>query len=98
MTRKIVQIAAISPGRASEGYYNASAVALADDGTVWYSAYSPADECFDLWKSLPKFPATDEEAQKLIDEADAKYKGSNSQKPKKSLWQRFGFGRQTDES
>lgn len=84
MTRKIIQISAVSPGRSGDKGYHPAVLALADDGSVWGSGFNPETKNFDQWEKLPSLPATDEEAKKLLDEQRSK-----REKPKLSLWKQF---------
>lgn len=68
MTRKIVQISAVSSG----GGYHPAVVALADDGSVWASGFNPKAMKFDQWEPLPVLAVTDEEQLRLVKDQKSK--------------------------
>ncbi|WP_155007484.1 MULTISPECIES: RCC1 domain-containing protein [Pseudomonas syringae group] len=68
MTRKIVQISAVSSG----GGYHPAVVALADDGSVWAAGFNPEAMKFDQWEPLPVLAVTDEEQLRLVKDQKSK--------------------------
>nr|WP_193069094.1 hypothetical protein [Pseudomonas fluorescens] len=68
MTRKIVQISAVSSG----GGYHPAVVALAEDGSVWASGFDPEAMQFRQWEPLPLLAATDDEQLRLVENQKTK--------------------------
>ncbi|BDC78420.1 MULTISPECIES: RCC1 domain-containing protein [Pseudomonadaceae] len=68
MSRKIIQISAVSPGSNGRQFFHPAALALADDGTVWCAGYNPVEEQFDPWQKLRDLPQTDQEALDVLAE------------------------------
>jgi hypothetical protein len=67
MSRKIIQISAVAPGRAATKAYHPGVLALADDGSVWGAGFNPSTMNFNPWIKLPILPATDQEAQEILE-------------------------------
>ncbi|MBA1306078.1 hypothetical protein [Stutzerimonas stutzeri] len=84
MKRKVVQIAASSPGRSSSHGYNPGVIALVDDRSVWGAGFNPRTQTFDPWIKLPDIPDTDQEAADIL---ASHIKTENKSRP--SLWQMF---------
>ncbi|QHF00494.1 hypothetical protein LCG56_29330 (plasmid) [Pseudomonas cannabina pv. alisalensis] len=80
MTRKIVQVSAVSSG----GGYHPAVVALADDGSVWASSFDPDVMQFNQWEPLPVLAATDEEQMRLVE-----HQKSKAAEPALGFWKRF---------
>ncbi|EPO0504318.1 hypothetical protein [Pseudomonas aeruginosa] len=74
MSRKIIQISAVAPGNSGRSCFHPGALALADDGTVWWAEYNPDKEQFDPWQKLRDLPQTDQEALDVM----AEHKGACS--------------------
>lgn len=82
MTRKIVQISAVSSG----GGYHPAVVALADDGSVWASGFNPEAMQFNPWEQLPVLAVTDEEQLLVV-----KHQKSKEAEQALGFWKRMAF-------
>ncbi|MBA1306725.1 hypothetical protein [Stutzerimonas stutzeri] len=84
MTRKIIQISAVSPGRSGDKGYHPAVLALADDGSVWGAGFNPSTKNFDPWEKLPALPATDQDAMETLQ----KHRDAQKQTPL-TFWQQL---------